>query len=419
MRIPDGVRASVNVLLCLAAVVGTVWSGRVIWQVWDARRQIDEACAGLVPAGRVLALSPAGGTIEHRQADEGTIQLNDLAAGQDCEIFSTEAGEKYGTDSGERWFFTGAVGVLPPESATVADDPWQELVDPFGHRTYPAQPLGSGIAGLVTDSGVVVQLPCPEGRASGRPVQALWARAELYDPGPPFTDKGQLSAHDRDVLADTAVRTANNLAGRLGCADRLPPAPEHVPALTEGPVPAARAQGTCAWYGKADYARQSRYPDLVLESRTDARLWDERCALVLSEGRASGLYLSSADDHDLPVEPRRPGQWFVSLHTYSGEDAKHVQLTSTDFDEAPEPAAPGKAGRSREEPVWFASSVCRGQPQIHTMTIAYSYDRLMAPEMAKVFRAYVDDVVERRGCTQVTFPPAADFRPDRDGTPGG
>ncbi|MFJ8189646.1 hypothetical protein ACIQ8D_07650 [Streptomyces sp. NPDC096094] len=64
-------RRSVNVLLCLAAVVAIGWSGREIWQVWDARRQIDEACAGLVPAGRVLALSPAGGRITHREADEG------------------------------------------------------------------------------------------------------------------------------------------------------------------------------------------------------------------------------------------------------------------------------------------------------------------------------------------------------------
>ncbi|GHB26049.1 hypothetical protein GCM10010377_15150 [Streptomyces viridiviolaceus] len=409
MKIPDRLRTSVNVLLCLAAVVAIGWSGREIWQVVDGRRQIDEACDGLVPAGRVLALSPAGGTITHRTSDEGMIDLAD-GPSQDCEIFSSEAGEKYGTDSGERWFFTGAVGVLPSGTPQVADDPLEDLLDPYGGPTYPNQPLGGGIAGVVTDSGVVVQLPCAGGEADGRPVKALWARAELYDPGAPFTENGQLSDHDRNTLAETAVITANNLAGRLGCAGRLPDPPPDVPALPEGPVPASRAEGTCAWYREAGFARDDRYPDQVLESRTDDRAWDERCGLVLSEGRATGLYLSEADDRDLPVTPDRPGEWFVSLHTYSGEDAKNVQLTSTSLDEVPEPATPGRAGRSTEDPIWWASSVCAGQPQVHTMTLGLGYDRVAAPQMEKVFRAYVTDVTDRRHCTGVVFPKTSDFR---------
>ncbi|MER7199334.1 hypothetical protein [Streptomyces sp. CB01635] len=138
---PRRVRKSVNVLLCLVAVAGIGWSGREIWQVWQGRHQIDEACAGIVPPGRVLALSPAGGTLSHRQADEGTIEL-DAGLPQDCEIFSTEAGEKHGTSSGERWFFTGTVGALP-EQSVVTDDPLEELVDFNGDPTYPVQPLGA------------------------------------------------------------------------------------------------------------------------------------------------------------------------------------------------------------------------------------------------------------------------------------
>ncbi|MCF2437368.1 hypothetical protein LV779_38720 [Streptomyces thinghirensis] len=287
-------RKSVNVLLCLAALVAIGRSGREIWQVWDGRRQIDAACAGLVPAGRVLALSPAGGRITHREADEGVIEIDrGLGAGsaQDCEIFSTEAGEKDGEETGGRWFFTGAVGVLPANRPLIADGPLEDLVDSFGGPTHPDQPLGGDIAGWVTESDVVVQLPCAEGRVNGREVTALWARASLQNPGRRFTVGGQLSADDRDILAETAVITANNLAGRLGCTDRLPDPPDNVPALPEGPVPAARAEGTCAWYGKTGLARRSGFPDQVVESRTDDRLWDQRCGLVLSEaGRAPSTW---------------------------------------------------------------------------------------------------------------------------------
>ncbi|MFH8732664.1 MULTISPECIES: hypothetical protein [unclassified Streptomyces] len=409
---PRRVRKSVNVLLCLVAVAGIGWSGREIWQVWQGRHQIDEACAGIVPAGRVLALSPAGGTLSHRQADEGTIEL-DAGLPQDCEIFSTEAGEKHGTSSGERWFFTGTVGALP-EQSVVTDDPLEELVDFNGDPTYPVQPLGGGVAGVVGDTGVMVQLPCPKGRSNGVPVTDLWARAELMDPGPHFTEKGQLGAHDRQTLAKAAVTMANRLAERLGCAERLPDPPADIPALTEGPVPAARADGTCAWYGKAGFSRRPGLPDQVLQSRTDDRLWDESCGLVLSGSRARSLWLAGTKDHEHLISPKRPGQYFVSLHTYAGEEATTIRLSRTDYDEPADEAEPGKAGRSSEEPVWWASSECDGRPQIHTMTVAYGYDDLMTPVLEKVFRAYVTDVTERRGCSQVKFPAASTFHSDPD-----
>ncbi|MFF1393298.1 hypothetical protein ACFVZD_05710 [Streptomyces sp. NPDC058287] len=411
MRVPEGVRKTANVLLCLAAVFGIGWGGKEIWQVLSARQQIDAACGGLVPAGRVLALSVAGGTVTHRVSYD-PLDLDDLASGQGCELFSTEAGEKHGSD-GARMFFVGSVGVLPRSREVIADNPSEELVDYFDGRAYPSQPLGGGIAGVVDDSGVAVRLSCPEGKVGTRPIKALWARAELLDPKRWFMKSGQLNASDRTVLADTAVLTANNLAERLGCADRLPDAPDDIPALPEGPSPAARAEGTCAWYGKAGYAaRGSRYPDQVVESRTDARLWDEQCGLILSEGRAKDLFFAIPDEHERLDEPDHPGKWFVSLHTYSGPDATNVLLTSTSFDERPEPASPGKAGRSTEDPIWWASSVCDGRPQIHTMTLALGYDRVARPRMAKVFRSYVDDVTRRRGCSRVRFPASSTFRAD-------
>ncbi|MFC7937366.1 hypothetical protein GTW46_08150 [Streptomyces sp. SID6013] len=407
MRIPDGVRKTVNVVLCLAAVVAIGWSGREIWVVWNNHRQIDAACGGLVPAGRVLALSEAGGTITHRRLDDDSFDP-DTGIPHDCEIFSTEAGERAGTDTGISWFFTGAMGLLPTDQPLIADGPMKGPLGIRDRTTYPPQPLGGDIAGRVTASSVTVQLPCEEGTAEDESVRALWARAELMP-----RRGSKVSGHDRDILAQTAVETANNLADRLGCADRLPDVPDDVPALTAGPVPAARAEGTCAWYGKTGLADRSPYPDEVVESRTDSLVWDESCGLVLDFGRANTVYMSEADEHDGLSSPDTPGEWFVSLHTYAGPVAENVGLTSTDDGEVSEPAVPGKAGRSATDPIWWASSVCDGRPQIHTMTIGRSsYARLVVSRMEAVFRAYVDDVTTRRHCTDAVFPGHDTFRAD-------
>ncbi|MCX4763232.1 hypothetical protein OG562_20095 [Streptomyces sp. NBC_01275] len=419
MKVPERAQKFVNVTFCLVAVAGIGWSGIDIWQYGYGRYQIDQACAGLVPAGRVLTLSAAGGTVSHRVADEGTIDLDD-GLPQDCELFSTEAGEKYGTDSGERWFFTGAVGALPADKGLFPEEPWDDLLDPngpYGDHTYPDQPLGGGIAGIVTDSGVTVELPCTDGESDGGPgeVNALWARASLMATGSPFTEDGQLTAHDRAVLAETAVITANRLAGRQGCAERLPDPPDDIPALTEGPTPAAEADadGTCGWYRKAGLASRTLFADQVLESRTDAKVWDERCALVLSEDRAYALWSAHAAElskHGID-SPDRPGQYFASFHTYSGEEAKNIRLPDLDSDNSTSPllAAPGEAGRDRDEPIWWASSVCAGQPEIHTMTLSSGYARLATADYEKVFRTYAEDAMKRRGCTDLTFPTHADF----------
>ncbi|MFJ4687497.1 hypothetical protein [Streptomyces sp. NPDC088789] len=400
MQLPDGIRKSVNVLLCLAAVAAIGWSGREIWQTLDARRQIDAGCADLVPAGRVLALDRAGGEIVHRQGEEGTIELDALAEeAQDCELFSEKAGG--------RWFFTGRVGVFPTDAYVLPDDPVSSPVDRTGTRTYPAQPLGGGITGSVDDRGVTVQLPCAGGELDGRPVTALWARAELYASG--IWEYGQPSANDRDVLAETAVLTANNLAERLGCADRLPDPPSEVPALAEGPIPVGRAEGTCAWYRESGLAGREGFPDTVLESRVDDGLWDEACALVLSEDRARDVHSGRPDRGDGVSAPERPGDWYVALRTFLGEDARDVRVPRSGTED-PVPARPGTAGRSPDESVWWASSDCAGRPQIHTMTLAYGYDRLMAPRMERLFRAYVTEITERRDCADPRFPEGDTFR---------
>ncbi|MGV9310466.1 hypothetical protein ACWDLG_44500 [Nonomuraea sp. NPDC003727] len=411
---PGAVRRSVKALLCLVAVAAIGWSGTLLWQNWQARQQINESCADLVPAGLVLALSPAGSTISHRTADEETIEL-DAGLPEHCAIFSPEAGAENPASTSHRLFFTGAVGVLPSNGQMSPEVPGDNLVNRYV-PTYPGEPLGGGMAGLVTASSITVDLPCPRGTSNGQPITSLWARAALENLGPPFADNGQLTSRDRDTLAKIAVITANNLAERLGCAERLPDPPEDIPALTQGPVPVAGADGTCAWYRKTGFARHKQLPDQVLESRTDDKLWDERCGLVLSSTRADDLWRADAADRDDILRPENPGMWWISFHTYAGQDVANVRLKRTHYDEAPVVAEPGKAGRS-DQPLWWASSRCHGEPQIHTMTIASGYDELVTSALEKVFRAYVTHVVARRGCTDTTFPASSTFRPDHGLTP--
>jgi hypothetical protein len=407
----------VTVLLCLVAVAGCVWGGKEIWQALVNRHQIDEACGGLVPAGPVLALSPAGGDVTHRQGgEEGIIDLSRQLP-QDCQLFSTEAGEKIGSRTGERWFFTAAVGAFDqgheapetPHGAVLND------LNIYKDTTHAAQPLGGDITGLVTDSGVTVSLSCPGGELNGRPAEQLWASAALMTGRPFVAADGQIGGHDRDVLAETAVGTANNLAEKAGCADRLPDPPERIPALPEGTTPAAKAEGTCAWYDKGGFADDRDHADEVLESRVDDRLWDERCALVVSPSRAS----AAAERYDRADTHRsfRPGDWFVSFHTYQGERAENVYLDTDSLPPPGAPAEPGKAGRAADDSMWWASSVCaRSRPQVHTMTVSSSYGRAVpAGKFEGLFRAYVEEVTTRRDCTTAAFPSAADFAPSGRG----
>ncbi|WP_405765255.1 hypothetical protein OHU34_06325 [Streptomyces sp. NBC_00080] len=69
----------------------------------------------------------------------------------------------------------------------------------------------------------------------------------------------------------------------------------------------------------------------------------------------------------------------------------------------------GTAGHA--DGAWWASSVCDGKPALHTLSSSYTYDDILGSRrLNTLFRAYVDDITKRRGCTDVTYPDAKDFR---------
>ncbi|WP_199552529.1 hypothetical protein [Streptomyces sp. N35] len=340
--IGERVRRAVNVALCLTAVVGTGWGGYETYSVLSARSEINAACAGLVPVGK---------------------------------------GE------GERTFFEAFVTLEPDTRPVQPDEHW---AFERSYRPTVDTPLGHGIPGLASDSGVKVKLTCAgKVRRNGAPVEEITAYAGSTTTGytPVFKGRGQVSGDTRDVLASIAVDVANRTAERLGCESRLPDAPAGIPQAVEDLTPAPRASGTCGWYAKAR-DQDVLLPDRVVGTRADPDVWTESCGLLMSQVGASQARADGYGDLD-PLA--RDQNWSASLDSWFGTEAENVTLPRLGTDD-PVEAAPGKAGRSDEKPAWWASSVCHGKPAVHTLVLGgAAYAERAAPHFAKIFRAYAED----------------------------
>ncbi|MEU3742483.1 hypothetical protein AB0E78_36155 [Streptomyces sp. NPDC032198] len=69
---------------------------------------------------------------------------------------------------------------------------------------------------------------------------------------------------------------------------------------------------------------------------------------------------------------------------------------------------PGTAGGG--DGIWWASSICDGKPALHALTADRLYSDVLGYKARRsLFRAYVDDITTRRGCTHITYPAAKDF----------
>ncbi|NBE53923.1 hypothetical protein [Streptomyces boluensis] len=427
-------RNAFNRLLVLFAVAAIGFGGYEIWTVWDNRRTIDEACAGLVPAGQVMSLEHGGGRIEANSE-----HIDATAHRGVCRIYSTEAGEAWDGESGIRLFFEASVALEPEAEAEDVDHTYDPLLDENFHP-YLDGPVGSGIPGRVTDSGVGVKLAC---RADGEPnedgVRNVVARAVSSGDGhTPLTTGRQMSQRTRDQLARIAVATANRLGEELGCTQRLPEPSDRVPPVQGKLIKAGAAEGTCDWYARWNRGRHApAMPDQVMETAVDPDVWQEKCGLALGGGRAHALWErwekyepdesgdgdsgDSGDagrDDDLDAPTERAEMW-ASTQSWFGESAQHVRFDTADLDGAVPTAEPGKSGRAPKKAAWWASSVCDGQPAVHTLTLSHEYARALSADpmhalrLATLFRAYVEDVAKRRGCTRLNFPNAQDLALDR------
>ncbi|WP_206282568.1 hypothetical protein [Streptomyces barkulensis] len=406
--------------MCAVAVFAIGLSGWTLWQWWERRHAVDEACGGLVPVGEVLALRGSGGEITPARNLTDGIRLDDARLPQSCVLRSEEASGR-GRGVGESGSFFSAQVATEPTGWTYepVDDAFEDALDhtnPYIDVPQVYQPVGGGIAGYVTDTGVSVRLPCPGTEHRGEEITAIRASAGLSAATrAEFSENGQLAQDDRDRLARIAVTTANNLAAELGCSDRLPEPPDGIPALNTEPVAPEKAEGTCAWYGEAGLhtgrANASGWlPDRVLESSANELVWQERCLLTVSREAGSAVYERHLEG---PAYQRfykalgGPRSWWLSAESFFGDAAEHVSTDPVDDERA---AIPGRGGFDDGANAWWATSVCDGEPAVHVLTAGYPYSEAVARHLEPVFRAYVEDVAERRGCADIAMPPKSDYQ---------
>lgn len=237
--------------------------------------------------------------------------------------------------------------------------------------------------------------------ASGKPATlSVTARADYED----------VSDQDRRTLAEVAHGSAVKAAARLKCDAKVSALPAELPTPGRELGDPTSAKASCGWYrGYLGRTDRGRLPDRVLEAPLGAKSSTESCLLAVSPtavGEIADDLKGSDREFAEPALTHSP--WWMRASSFLGTEAEsvgHSLFTDTTF------LKPGTAGGDEGAGVWWASSVCDGRPALHALTVSYTYDGVVSGQMAALLRAYVDDVTERRGCTDVVFPPASVFAP--------
>lgn len=218
----------------------------------------------------------------------------------------------------------------------------------------------------------------------------------------------EVSAEDRRRLARIARSAAKQLTHRIGCRTRLPDLPDRMPAVPSKLRPAASATGSCRWAGQLVKEQgQGRLPDRALAIPARDANPVEGCLLAVGPGRVrtitDGL---DSDQRDYAEGALTLSPWWLRTLSYFGAEAESVGYDAAGDDVM---LKPGTAGG--KDGTWWASSICDGKPALHTLTTDHHYDDILGHKsVSSLFRAYVDDITTRRGCTHVTYPAAKYFR---------
>ncbi|WP_052745245.1 hypothetical protein [Streptomyces sp. WM6386] len=391
-------------------ITGVLGIGLGGWGLWletdayldraDSRDKISRACDGLVDPDRVLGLD--GGTDRALPGSgKGDVMFDlDLPAAlatlpAKCRIY------RVGDPGTSYEHFSLSVWATPSDEYAQVADGW---VDPFQARIYDrvddvtreadrsvSYPLGDGRLGVYTDVSVSVKAVCTNKPESKTSVNAMTvARYALDDE--PVTDA------DRRTLAELARTAAERAAAKTGCTTTLPALPSELPAPGRRLTDAGAAKGTCGWYADR---RGGRLPDLALSAPTASHATEERCLLAVSEDARSRIW-SGLSDKERGQSSRRHTAWWLKTESYFGDEAGEV--VAEGIGTTQRPLDPGTAGALPGAGVWWASSTCDGEPAVHTLTVEYPYQKFIRPHLRELFKAYVDDVATRRGCTGVKFP---------------
>ncbi|MFF3458250.1 hypothetical protein ACFYXH_28800 [Streptomyces sp. NPDC002730] len=415
-RVPPGRgqgpwRNRCNKLLYAVAFVGI---GASLWAFWltytDVRdraaseERIAEACAGIVDAEAVMDLR--GGVVRAKpgSGENDEIQLDALP--ESCRIYWVPGPGK----SDDLFSLVVRTSADDVPMNLVGDESWLE---PFGRRGDLAsrpedvtrhadhaepRPLGDGTLGHYSDDSVTVRADCSSGKPASLEVTA---RAD-YD---------EVSDEDRRILAELARGSAVQAAARLKCDSQLLQTPAQLTTPERELRAPKSARASCAWYGRhLGGSRRGRLPDRMLEAPTGAKSATETCLLAVSPAgvREIAQHLGGSEreyaDSALTHSP-----WWMRTASFFGAEAESVALVDIDDRKY---LKPGTAGGGEGLGVWWASSVCDGRPAVHALTVSYTYDSVVLDRLPALFRAYVNDITERRGCTDVKFPAPSAFKAD-------
>ncbi|MFG2840983.1 hypothetical protein ACGFZH_04065 [Streptomyces zaomyceticus] len=371
-----------------------------------AERDISAACDGLVSGAAVMDLQ--GGMVRAKAADSSTSRLDVDELPGSCAVYKVPGpGRTTGlftltvrvSDTSTPLHRIGDDSTLEPFRDR-HDSRKSDVTDVADRRPEP-RPIGDGTLGRYGDWYTTVRAECgPGSRAEAPKLLNVTARADYDD----------VSAADRERLAHIARSAAEVLTGRIGCRGHLPALPDQqLPSVPSELRPARSAEGSCRWFARHLRAQgQGRLPDRALATPDPDASPVESCLLAAGPdqvGRiADGL---SEDEHDSARSALTHSPWWLRTASFFGPEAHTVGYDGLGSDDKTITA--GTAGHASG--AWWASSVCDGKPALHTLSAGYTYDNVLgARTLSAVFRAYVDDITKRRGCTHVTYPADKDFR---------
>ncbi|GEC03852.1 hypothetical protein SSP24_15070 [Streptomyces spinoverrucosus] len=326
----------------------------------SSERDINAACDGLVSAASVMDLQ--GGMVRAETSDYDRLDARELPSS--CTVYK-----------------------VPSDDVTAVAD-----------RRPEARQVGDGTLGWYGNWYTTIRAECGPGSSATAPkLLNVTARADYED----------VSAADRQRLARLARSAAKELADRIGCQTQLPQLPDH----PLEPVPSAlhsakAADGSCSWFARhLKEQGQGRLPDRALAAPTRDANPIESCFLAVSPDQVGRI------GDNLPDDQRRYARsalthspWWLRTVSYFGPEAHTVGYD--DYADGDKVIEAGTAGHTHG--AWWASSTCDGKPALHTLSSSYVYDGVLgAKALSALFRAYVDDITKRRGCTDVIYPPAA------------
>ncbi|MGV9350237.1 hypothetical protein ACWDSD_36850 [Streptomyces spiralis] len=372
----------------------------------SSERDISAACDRLVSGAAVMDLQ--GGMVRAKGSDYDEFRLDARDLPGSCTVYKVPGHGKTtnlftlvvrGSDPSEPLNWIGDDSGLEPFYSTYGGH--KSDVTAVADRRPEARPVGDGTLGWYGNRYTTVRAECgPGSRATAPKLLNVTARADYDD----------VSAADRERLARIARSAAEKLTVRIGCRSRLLALPDHQLAPVPSALrPARTADGSCHWFARHTEERgQGRLPDRALAVPVRAANPIESCLLAVSPdqvGRiAKGLH---DEERDFARSALTHSPWWLRTVSYFGPEARTVGYDGSGGED--EIIKAGTAGHTRG--AWWASSICDGRPALHTLSTSYTYDNVLGSQtLSTLFRAYVEDITKRRGCTHVTYPDAKGIR---------